>query len=67
MRMINREIINEKIVITTKEKLLLWPKIRKFECQRQIAPSFWEWLELPERKLVSDSISFQLDVWVRNL
>jgi hypothetical protein len=43
----------------------LKPKKRIFFTDRRIVGDFWEWLELPDKTLVEDRLSFQLDVWLR--
>ncbi len=71
MQMVSKHIVSEEIVvtktvITTKERrFLLWTKERKFEAQREYPTGYWEWLELPNRRLVCDATSFQLDAWNR--
>ena len=65
MKMERKETINGKTVITTSDKVLFWHKIKEYEAQRKIAEGFWEWLELPNKTLIPDSISFQLDAWNR--
>ena len=63
MKMISKEVINGKTVITAEEKKLFRKKIRKFEAQREFPPGYWDWLELPNKILVADSLSFQLNAW----
>ncbi len=68
MRMTSRGNINGKVVILTEEKYcLFWKKKKRFEAQREICPGYWEWLELPDRILVDDRQSFQLDAWRKTL
>ena len=64
MRMIKKEIINGKSVITTeKSKFRFWKKEQKFVAQKEFPKGYWTWLELPNLTLVPDSLSFQLDEW----
>ena len=65
MRMISKETIENKTVIRVESKWLIFKKVRSFEAQREFPPSYWDWLELPDRKLVPMHISFQLDAWNR--
>lgn len=65
MKMISKEVINDKTVITVETRGLLGRKQRSFEAQREIPKGYWDWLELPNRKLVPDGLSFQLDAWNR--
>ena len=63
MRMISKEIQNGKDVITTESEFLFWKRIRVFEAQTEYPHGYWDWLELPNHKLVDDGISFQLNAW----
>ena len=65
MKMINKEVINGKTVITVEIKSLFRKKIIKFEAQKQIVSGYWDWLELPNKIIVPDRMSFQLDAWNR--
>ena len=63
MKMISKEVINGKKVITTETKKLFRKKIHKFEAQREYLYGIWDWLELPGRTLVSEYITVQLNTW----
>ena len=63
MRMVSKETIDGKVVLTTETKGLFRKKIRKFEVQREYPKGYFSWLELPNRILVSDILAFQLDAW----
>jgi hypothetical protein len=65
MEMVDKETLDGKTVIVTSTRGLFRREIRRFEEQRKLTPSFSEWLELPNRKLVPDRLSFQLDAWNR--
>ena len=65
MKLISREVIGKEILIVTETKVLFWKKIRKFKSQGKYLPDYWKWVEMPDRLLVGDRISFQLDVWAR--
>lgn len=65
MRMVKKEVINDKSVITTESKFLWWKNEQKFVAQREFPKGYWTWLELPNLTLVPDSLSFQLDEWNR--
>ncbi len=67
MKLINKEELDSKPVLVTETKrFLLKPKIRKFIAQSQLVKGYWEWLELPNKYIVYDNLSFQLDAWMRN-
>lgn len=45
----------------------LFKKVRKYESQKECPTGYWDWLELPDRKIL-DGIaigSAQLDAWNR--
>ena len=64
MRMIKKEKINGKTVIITEQKILFFFKrIRKFEAFERFVDSYWKWVELPNRTIVPDYLSFQLNTW----
>jgi hypothetical protein len=79
MRAIKIETVDGKTIITTEEVVekekTIWRLFRKpvivpavvkhcrYMAADRIAGNFWRWLELPDKKLVGDSKSFQLDAW----
>lgn len=63
MKMILKEVIDGKTVITTEYKILFWKIQRRFEAQRERPKGYWDWLELPDRRIITDALSFQLDAW----
>lgn len=63
MRFEHKEEINGKVVITTSKRFLFWHIITQYEAQREFPSGYWDWLQLPNRNLVNDSTSFQLDAW----
>jgi len=65
MKMISKEIINNKTVITTESKGFFRKKIRQFEATREYPKGYWNWLELPNRKIIYGILTFQLDAWNR--
>lgn len=70
MKMISKRNISGKIVIETeseKKRLFRRPKkiTRIFEAQREFPKGYWEWLELPDKLIVPDVLSLQLDAWNR--
>lgn len=66
MKMDRKETIDGKTVITTSQSFFIyWNKIRMFEAQREWPSGYWDWLELPNRTIVPDALSFQLDAWNR--
>ena len=50
--------------------VLCWKKetveTRRFKAVACIADDYWRWLELPDMRLVPDSLSFQLDAWKKH-
>jgi hypothetical protein len=68
MRVTKIETENGKTVITTETPRWLWflkPRVQRFVAARRIVGDFWEWLELPDKRLVTDQSSYQLDAWKR--
>ena len=63
MKFERKEIIDGKTVITTSKKFLFWYAITQYEAQKESPKGYWEWLKLPNKDLVPDFISFQLDAW----
>ena len=68
MKLIGKEEdLNGKVVLITETKWFLFiPQIRKFVAQEQIAGDFWQWLELPHKKLVPTVLAWQLDAWKKD-
>jgi len=52
------------VLITETKRFLRKPKVREFCATRRIAGRFWQWLELPDKILVPDLLSFQLNEWL---
>ena len=72
MRLIGKEKHGDAInliVEEDKKRFLLKPKIkiRKFMSLERIAGDFFCWLELPDKTIVPDHLSFQLDAWNKYL
>ncbi|MDK2848777.1 MAG: hypothetical protein PWP34_2130 [Desulfuromonadales bacterium] len=65
MKFEHKEIVNGKTIITTSKRFLFWHIITKYEAQKEFPKGYWEWLRLPNRNLVPDAVSFQLDAWNR--
>ena len=65
MKFKNKEIINGKTTMTTSKQFLFWNITTQYEAQKESPKGYWEWLKLPERHIVPDYISFQLDAWNR--
>ena len=63
MKMISKEVIDGKTVLTTETKGFFRKKIQQFEAQREYPKGYWDWLELPNREMINDVLSFQLDAW----
>ena len=67
MRATKIETSNGKTIITTETKrLILKPKVRSFIATEEYPTGYWNWLELPDKTLVGDRLSFQLDAWMRD-
>ena len=70
MKPISKETLeNGTIVITTEESFLfgLIKKQTKYSSNRIIAGKFRSWLQEPNKLLVPDRMSFQLDEWCEAL
>lgn len=75
MKLIHKETINGKTILTVEVAPATTPRFFfqkpkpqvtvKYEASRLICAGYWAWLELPDRILVPDGLSFQLDEWVR--
>lgn len=65
MRMISKEVDGEKIVLTVEKKILFYRVIVKYEATEQYPKGYWNWTKLPNKTLISDAMSFQLDSWCR--
>lgn len=65
IKMISKITVSEKTIITTEEKVFFWKKTRRFLAQREYPKGYWTWLELPNKTLVPDFLSFQLNEWNR--
>lgn len=63
MKAIKSETIDGHTIITTESKILCFSRQRRFITGRQLTANFWEWLELPGKKLIGDDLSFRLDAW----
>ena len=66
MRLIRTEEQKGKTIFITETKRLFFkPKIRRFLAQSELTSNYWRWLELPDKLIVSDNLSLQLDAWMR--
>ena len=63
MKFEHKEVIDGKAVITTSARFLFWHKITQYEAHKSITASFSQWVKLPNRDMVPDMVSFQLDIW----
>jgi len=63
MKFEHKEVINGKSVITTSKRFLFWHKITQYEAHRKITGRYFQWVKLPNREIVPDVLSFQLDTW----
>lgn len=66
MKPISKETLeNGTIIITTEESFLLGlvKKQTKYSSNKIIAGNFRSWLKEPNKLLVPDRMSFQLDAW----
>ena len=43
----------------------LKPTIRIFIANREFPREYWNWVEMPNKTLISDRLSFQLDEWLK--
>lgn len=65
MKMIKKEVVNKKIVITVEQGWFIFKTIKQYEAQKEFLSGYWNWLKLPDRTMVPDYMSFQLDKWNR--
>jgi len=54
-----------RTVLVCEERILFFRRERRFVAQSAYSGRYWEWLELPNKKMVHDQLSFQLDAWNR--
>jgi hypothetical protein len=59
--------LGRAIITTEQSYFFFWKKQRQFKELRQVVPGFWSWGEVPGLHLVPDNLSFQLDMWRREL
>ena len=64
-RLDGKDIRDGKLVLTVTSKFLWWERVSRYEATEESPKGYWNWLKLPNRTLVSDSVSFQLDAWCR--
>lgn len=65
MRCIGIEHGRNPIVIV--ERKFLWMrKVTRYQASGRIAGDFYKWVKLPDRTIVPDVMSFQLDEWLKN-
>lgn len=67
MKLIKKEVIGDKTVLTVEEtNLLFFKKLVQYGTSGTIIPNkYWQWVKLPDMLNVPDRISFQLDTWNR--
>ncbi len=66
MKLTGKEQVDGKtVLVTSTRRFILKPKIRKFIEGRKLCAGYWDWLELPDKKIIPDCLSFQLDAWNR--
>ena len=69
MRAIKKE-TNEKghIILTCEYSILfgLFKPKKKFIATEQTFKKYWNWRSLPNKMMVGDSMSFQLDSWCKD-
>jgi len=68
MKAINKEINNEGNIVLTCQKSYLFGLIKKeikFIAVREICDGYYDWLKLPNKTLVNDITSFELDRLVK--
>jgi len=69
MKAIKKE-TNEKghITMTCEDSVLfgLFKPQKKFIATEQYVKGYWKWRQLPNKTLVGDAMSFQLDSWCKD-
>lgn len=67
MRAIKLSKFNGIMTITTEEPhFIFWTKETNYEAAKEYSKGYWQWLEMPNRIIVGDKFSFQLDCWCRS-
>jgi hypothetical protein len=54
-----------RTVLVCDDRVLFLKRERRFVAQSEIVSGYWRWLELPNKSMVPDTLSFQLDTWNR--
>lgn len=55
----------DKTVLTVETNFLWMKKQTRYQADGRIAGDFYRWLKLPDKTIVPDAVSFQLDAWLR--
>ena len=69
MKAISKEINEKGYMILTCENSVLFGLFKpqtKFIATKEFPTGYWDWRELPNKTLVGDHMSFQLDSWSRD-
>jgi hypothetical protein len=69
MRVLKKEKCENGNIILTCEDSIFFGLIKKeiqFIATEEFPKGYWNWRMLPDRLLICDSISFQLDSWCRD-
>jgi hypothetical protein len=69
MKVIKKETNEKGHIILTCEKSVLFGLIKKevqFIATEEIASGYWNWRKLPNKTLVYDRLSLQLDSWCKD-
>ena len=54
---------NGRDILVCEDRVLFWRRERRFVAQSEYPRGYWAWLELPNKRIVPDILSFQLDAW----
>jgi hypothetical protein len=69
MKAIRKEIKGNGNIILTCEQSILFGLVKKevqFIATEEFLNGYWDWRKLPNRTLVHDNLSFQLDSWCKD-
>jgi hypothetical protein len=69
MKAVKKEINEKGHIILTCEDSVLFGLLKiqtKFIATKEYPKGYWNWRKLPNKTLVSDTMSFQLDSWCKD-
>ncbi len=67
MKCIGIEIEKGRPILLVERNWILFKTVTKYFAKNSMAPGYWHWLKLPNKTRISDSLSSQLDKWLRDI